>query len=207
MFENVTLELLPIITKIIVILIVGVVIGKSVKKLFSKLLKKINIDYFISEKFRVSHIISTLIEWSIYVMFLQILFKEMGIIVISDIFGIIVDYLPNLIESVVVITIALVIVQFLKGYMHKYEFEHKEYFISIATFFILYIAIATIMSILGINSFLIDTALLLIAFGSGIIIIISLGMGLRSIMVNRFEWIQPYIKRWVINVRKNSGNN
>lgn len=185
-----------IVLKVAVLLVIGIILGKLLGKIFSNLLKRIKIDFYVSQRFRISHIISTLAEWCIYVLFLKLIFDMLEIKLIATFLGNVVLFLPNLIEAVIIITIGLVVSKFVRSYLEPSEFEYKDVTKNVVSFFISYIAIATALSVIGIDTFLIDMSMLIVTIGAGISIVIAIGFGFRDIMIEQTKWIIPYVKRW-----------
>ncbi|MCK5474025.1 MAG: hypothetical protein KAI53_01350 [Candidatus Aenigmarchaeota archaeon] len=164
--------------------IVGYAIGKLLASLVNRVLKEANIDSYLKSKehvnFKLSSILSTVVKWVVYLVFLQQAATLLGVAVISAVVNEIIAFVPGIVGAVIVLLVSYAIAMYVK----EDVIGDKELYTSMlgkAVFFlVLYVGIATALPLVSIDAMLINTILLVLVASVGLGLAIALGWGLKD---------------------------
>jgi len=186
---NLTLQatqFLPNIVGAIILLVVGLVIGKIVGRLAREVLERIRLDYYISETekpaIKLSEIFALITRWWIYLAFITAALSRevLGITSLSLWISEINTFIPRIIGAAAIIIVGYVIAEYIKNHLKSTKSLYAIITGKIFFFFVLYVAIALALPILGVPATLVNNILLVIIGSLGIGVAIAMGLGLKD---------------------------
>jgi len=183
---NSTLVFLPNIIGAIILLVIGLVLGKIIGRVVKEVLERIKLDYYVTETEKpiisLSGIFALITRWWIYLAFVSAaLSKEvLGIPTLAAWMTQISLFIPKIIGAAVIVVVGYVIAEYIRSQMKKMQEIYASLVSKVLFFFIIYVAIALALPILGIPATLVNNILLVIIGSVGIGIAIALGLGLKD---------------------------
>ena len=181
-----TVEFLPNLIFAIILLVIGLVIGKIVGRVVYEVLEKVKLDYFISEKkkpmFKFSHLFAVIGKWWVYLAFITAALSEnvLGVPALSRWVSDINSFIPAIIGAAVILIVGYILAEYIRGHLRATGELYANIVGKILFFFVMYVAIAMALPILGIPTFLINNILLIIIASVGVGLAIALGWGLKD---------------------------
>ncbi len=202
-FKDYTISILPRILNSILLIFLGIIIGKLVGKLVYISLKKLKIDEYLStESFSInfSGITSTFIRWWIYLAFLSAALSKdvLGIQILSDWIMQINNFIPKVIGASIVFLIGLFIGEFIRDQIEYTRATYSKYISRGVFFFIMYVAFAIALDIVGIPTELINSVLLIALASFGLGFAIAFGLGFKDVfsdIAKKYKYQKPKKKR------------
>ena len=179
---NATIEYTPKIFGAVVLLLIGWAIGSVVGRAIKEIIKRMKIDQFLFKGRRplikISSIIPLIISWTIYLVFIQAAIEVLGIQALMIAIGEILNFLPRLIEALIIILAGYGIAEYVRRQIEESDIAFSDLISKVLFFLILYVAIAVSLPLLNIETFLINALLLIIvgSFSAGFAIAIGLGL-------------------------------
>jgi len=177
---------LPKVLLALIALLLGFLIGKLCGWLVKQFLAKIKLDQYIFEKdkfkMKLSDIFSVLTRWIIYLLFILISVRYLGIQEITTLIERAIIFLAGAVEAAVIIIVGYSIAFYIKEkVMHSKTF-YSEIVGNVIFFLIIYVSIAMALPFIGINTDLINWILIVILASFGLGVAIALGLGLKDIV-------------------------
>jgi hypothetical protein len=188
---NATIEFTPKIFGAVVLLLIGWAIGSVVGRAIKEIIRRMKVDEFIFKGrrpvMRISSIIPLIISWSIYLLFIQAAIEVLGIQALMVAVGEILNFLPRIIEALVIILAGYGIAEYVRRQIEESDVAFSDLISKILFFLILYVAVAISLPLLNIETFLINALLLIVvgSFGAGLAI--AMGLGLKDEMRATFK--------------------
>ncbi|HLD19515.1 MAG TPA: hypothetical protein VJB90_05925 [Candidatus Nanoarchaeia archaeon] len=185
-FANVwgsTVGILPNIVAAVLILIVGFIAGKVVGAALEEILARTKVDDYVKVKkaeFQISHVVTLIIKWVIYLVFIQQATAALGITVISAFVGEIVSFVPSALTAVIVVAAGYAVARYIEGLISDSDFQYAHLMSRVFFFMIIYIAIALALPKVGLDAGLVNSILLIIVASIGFGFAIALGLGLKD---------------------------
>lgn len=179
---NATIEYTPKIFGAVVLLLIGWAIGSVVGRAIKEIIKRMKIDQFLFKGRRplikISSIIPLIVSWTIYLVFIQAAIEVLGIQALMMAIGEILNFLPRLIEALIIILAGYGIAEYVRRQIEESDIAFSDLISKVLFFLILYVAIAISLPLLNIETFLINALLLIIvgSFSAGFAIAIGLGL-------------------------------
>ncbi|MFW5847068.1 MAG: hypothetical protein ACOCUU_02815 [Nanoarchaeota archaeon] len=121
----------------ILILVLGIFIGKFISIFLKKIFSKLDIQKHI--KGSLVDLIIVVIRWAIYLVFLHIALKQLGIPLINSLFGSALITIPAVIASIALLSIGFAVAIFLKSIVVETSPKKGELFSNILFYFVLYL--------------------------------------------------------------------
>jgi len=177
---------IPHVVSAIILLVIGLVVGKIVGKIVKQVLDRMNVDQYITEGKKpvvsLSDIFSVIIRWWIYLTFITAALSEdiLGIRVLSNWMASINEFIPSVIGAAIIIVVGYVLGEYIKDQIKKTETIYANIVGKITFFFIVYVAVAVALPVLGVSAGLVNSILLVIIGSIGLGIAIALGLGLKG---------------------------
>lgn len=188
------MSVLPNLIGAVVLLIVGWIVAKLVSMALKKILETIQFDKFTTKivqkssldldffKINPSSVISKFVYWMILLLFFISASDTLGMNVVSESIGSLINYLPQLFSAIILFVIGLYIAGFVRNFIRT-AFESLKLsagkLLSEIAFYIILVIIGTA----GLNQAGIDTTILTanisIIFG-GLLLAFAIGFGLSS---------------------------
>ncbi len=179
-----TFSFLPNLLAAIILLVIGLVLGKVIGRVVYELLDRIKLDFYISETKKpvvsVEGLFSAISRWWIYLAFITAAVGVLQIAELTQWVRTILGFIPNIIGAAIVMVVGYVMAEYIRGHIGA---PGKLYAIltgKILFFFVIYVAIAIALPILGISATLVNNILLVIIGSVGLGVAIALGLGLKD---------------------------
>ena len=176
----------PNVISAIILLLIGLVVGKIVGRITKQALDKLNIDKYIFETkkptFSVSSLFTIIIKWWIYLAFISAAFSKeiLGISTLADWVTTLNAFIPRIIGAAIIIVVGYILAEYIKDQIKKTETIYAGIVGKVTMFFIVYVAIAIALPVLGIPATLVNSILLVIVASLGVGMAIALGLGLKK---------------------------
>ena len=181
----------------LILLIIGLFVGKLVGKAVKHILQRAKLDYYVSEtaKPRVSltDIFALITRWWIYLAFISAAIDVLQIPTLSGWIVRITTFIPSIIGAALIIIVAYVIAEYIKEQVKKGETIYSNIVGKLIFFFIMYVAVAIALPVLGVPSGLVSNILLVIVASVGLGLAIALGLGLKDAVS---DISKNYIKKY-----------
>jgi len=176
----------------LILLIIGLFVGKLVGKAVKHILQRAKLDYYVSEtaKPRVSltDIFALITRWWIYLAFISAAIPTLSGWIVR-----ITTFIPSIIGAALIIIVAYVIAEYIKEQVKKGETIYSNIVGKLIFFFIMYVAVAIALPVLGVPSGLVSNILLVIVASVGLGLAIALGLGLKDAVS---DISKNYIKKY-----------
>lgn len=186
-FTNTVIDFLPKIAGALILLLIGWLIGLVVGRVIKELLRRLKVDEYVARGkrpvFRLSDIFSVIATWSIYLVFLQAAVDTLGIVALSLFLQGILAFIPGLIKAIMVVIIGYALAEYVRQNVEASKVTYSGLIGRVLFFLTIYIAIAMALPLVGIDPFLVNALLLIIAGSVGIGLAIAIGFGLKNDIV------------------------
>lgn len=176
----------PNIISAVILLVLGLIVGKVVGRITKQALDKLNIDKYIFETkkptFSVSTMFTIIVKWWIYLAFIAAAFSKeiLGITTLAEWVGTLNTFIPRIIGAALMIVVGYVLAEYIKDQIKKSDTIYANIVGKVTMFFIVYVAIALALPILGIPATLVNSILLVIIGSLGVGMAIALGLGMKK---------------------------
>lgn len=192
-----TVAFIPNLIGAIILLVIGLVVGKIVGRVVKEVLERIRLDYYITEKDKpaisISNIFGLVIRWWIYLAFIASAVQILGIHALSLWVTRTVDFIPNIIGATVILVAGYLLAEYIKVHMNKMKSIYAALVGKVLFFFVIYVAIAIALPILGISATLVNNIMIVIVASLGLGLAIALGLGLKDAVS---EISKKWVKKW-----------
>lgn len=182
------LYILPSLVSVAVILLVGLVVGKIAGRIVKEVLEKSKLDYYVTEEKRpavsLSSVFSLAARWWVYFVFVGQAVAVSNLRVLEDSFRLIANFIPSVIGAAAILVSGYVLGEYLRSHIRKANRVYAEVVGKVLLFFILYVAIALSLAVLGVPSRIVDIVLIVIVGSIGIGVAIALGFGLKDVVAD-----------------------
>ncbi len=179
-----TVAYIPNLVGALILLIIGLVLGKVIGRVTKEVLDKLKVDYYVHETKKpvisLSSLFSLILRWWVYMAFIVAAVAVLRIPELTSWTVQIRDIIPGIIGASIVVVVGYVIAEYIRSQLSKMNRFYAEVVGKVLLFFILYVAIATALPILGITAPLVNNILLIIVASLGLAIAIALGLGLKD---------------------------
>jgi uncharacterized protein YacL len=175
---------LPKIAVAVVLLLIGWIIGWVVIKVSKKVLELVKIDSYISHEgkshVQLSKILPVVFSWFIYLAFIQAAVEALGIQSLVNVVGTVMSFIPGLVGAILVIVAGYAIGEYVRRQIEGVKVMYSDIIARGVFFLVLYIAVATALPLVQIDSSLINNILLVIIGSVGAGFAIAMGLGLKD---------------------------
>lgn len=193
-FNSVAQEIvfyLPKVVAALIILIIGWIVGKAAGRLAAGLLDRMGVDDAVEKTFlgdmikragmTVRGVFDALVRWFIYIIFIVAAINVLDIPALTLLLSQFVLYLPQLIVGILVLVVGLILVNFIMNWIGRELVSNRVAFadmitIALKAFFSLVIIILALDQML-IDTTIIYTFLVPIAWGIGVGLALAVGIG------------------------------
>ena len=121
----------------LVILIIGIILGKVVKRILIKSAEKASLRREIKASF--IELLFTVIQWSIYILFINFALKKLEIPEITNWLTSILVTIPALVGSIILIVIGFTIAAYLRSLIEESKIIHYKVLSLIIFYFVIYV--------------------------------------------------------------------
>ncbi len=181
-----TVGFLPNLISAVILLVIGLVVGKIVSRVVKEVLIRVKLDYYVSESkkpvYSLADIFSLVTRWWIYLAFITAALSRevLGITYLATWVAEINAFIPRIIGASVILVVAFVLAEYIKSHIKKTNSLWGAVVGKVLFFFVMYVAIALALPILGVSSTLVNNILLVIIGSVGLGVAIALGLGLKD---------------------------
>ena len=197
-FTNTVINFLPNLAGAMILLLIGWLVGLVLGRVTKEILKRVRVDEYIAREkkpaFRLSNIFSVIVSWSIYLVFIQASVDTLGIAALSLFLQGILSFIPGLVKAIIVVVVGYGLAEYVRHQVESSGVTYSKLMGRILFFLIIYIAIAMALPLVGIDPFLINALLLVIAGSVGIGLAIAIGFGLRDDVIKVVKKYQKKLK-------------
>ena len=183
---NAAIEFAPKALAATILLAIGWAIGSVLGRIIREVVRRTKIDEYIFGKrrpiVRIGNVLAVIVSWSIYLLFIQAAVDMLGVRVLVTAFGQVLAFLPKLIEAIIILIAGYGIAEYVRNQIEESKMEYAGILSNLAFFIIVYVAIATALPLLDIETFLINSLLLIAAGSLGAGFAIAIGLGLKDEM-------------------------
>lgn len=194
---NSALSYLPNIAVAIILLLIGWLIGWVVSKVSRKILDLVKIDHYIAHEgkvhFSLRQILPIVFSWYVYFIFITAAVDALSIPALTQAMGNIRDFIPGLIGAIFVIIAGYAIGEYVRRRVESADVMYSDVIGKGLFFLVMYIAVATALPLVNIDSTLISNILLVIIGSAGAGMAIALGLGLKDEVAGMAK---KYAKKW-----------
>jgi len=178
------IKFLPNLLGAVVLLAIGWLIGSVVGRIVKEIVRRLKLDDLVFKNkkpvFKLSDIFSLIFSWSIYILFIQSAFEVLGIPVLVETLGAILAFIPGLIKAIIIVIAGYAIAEYVRGKIERSKIMYCELIGKAIFFLIMYVAIATALPSIGIDTSLINTILIILVASFGLGMAIAIGLGLKD---------------------------
>lgn len=175
---------LPNIAVAVVLLLIGWIVGWVVIKVTKKVLNIVKIDQYLQHNgknhFSLDRILPVVFAWFIYLAFIQAAVEALGIESLVTVVGLVLGFIPGLVGAILVIVAGYAIGEYVRRHVEDSKVMYSDLIAKGLFFLVLYIAIATALPLVEIDSTLISNILLVIIASAGAGMAIAIGLGLKD---------------------------
>ena len=186
-FTNTVINFLPNLAGAMILLLIGWLVGLVLGRVTKEILRRLKVDEYIARGkkpvFRLSDIFSVIVTWSIYLVFIQASVDTLGIAALSSFLQGILSFILGLVKAIIVVVVGYGLAEYVRHQVESSGVTYSELMGRILFFLIIYIAIAMALPLVGIDPFLVNALLLVIAGSVGVGLAIAIGFGLREDVV------------------------
>jgi Mechanosensitive ion channel, conserved TM helix len=193
-FNSVAQEIvfyLPRVVAALIILIIGWIVGKAAGRLAAGLLDRMGVDDAVEKTFlgdmikragmTVRGVFDALVRWFIYIIFIVAAINVLDIPALTLLLSRFVLYLPQLIVGILVLVVGLILVNFIMNWIGRELVSNRVAFADIITI-ALKAFFSLVIIILALDQMLIDTTIIYtflvpIAWGIGVGLALAVGIG------------------------------
>lgn len=174
---------LPNVVSAIILLAIGLIVGKIAGRVVKQVLDQAKIDSYISENKKpivsVSTMLSLIVKWWVYLAFITAASDVLRIIALADWVATINAFIPRIIGASIIIFAGYALGEYIKEQIKKTETIYANIVGKVTLFFIVYMAVAMALPVLGISATLVNSIMLIIVGSMGVGLAIALGLGLK----------------------------
>ncbi len=201
--KNYTLAFIPRIIDSLLIIFLGIIIGKIIGKIIYIFLKKIKVDEYMSTDYftiNFSGIVSTFIRWWIYLAFLSAALSKdvLGIEMLANWIMEINNFIPKIVGASIVFLAGLLIGEYIRDQIEYTKTMFSSTISKVVFFFIIYVAFAISLDMVGIPTGLINSILLITLGSVGLGVAIAFGLGFKDVFAEfakRYKHKNPRKKK------------
>jgi hypothetical protein len=170
------------VAKATIIILIGWVLGKVLGTLIKRALEAIKIDkYFkIEEGVKLSSIVSVVVTWIIYLVFIQTSLDQLGIVILTQYFGQVVDLIQSLLGAGLILIVGYFIAKHGQNYFSRKKHEYAKIVSQLVFFFTMVISLSIALEVVGLSTTLINNIILIMVASVGLGMAIAIGLGLKD---------------------------
>ena len=181
-----TVNFMPNLVGALILLAIGWVVGTIVGRITREILRRLKVDEYITRSrrpfFRVSDIFKVIVEWSIYLAFIQAAVGVLGIGPLESFFEGILAFIPGLIKAIITIIVGYAIANYVSSKIKESKVSYSDLLGNALFFLIVYVSVALALPSIGIDPFIVNAILLVILGTVGIGLAIAIGLGLKDVV-------------------------
>ncbi|MEM7813561.1 MAG: hypothetical protein QW548_01530 [Candidatus Aenigmatarchaeota archaeon] len=179
---------LPNLVAAIILLVIGLVVGKIVGRVVKELLVRVKLDYYVMETHKppvsLSDLLATVTRWWIYISFIAAALSMdiLGIPIAAAWVSQLVAFIPSIVGAALVVVVAYLIGEYILGLFKAPGRGYGAIAGKLLFFFIMYVAVALALPMLGIDATLVNWVMLAIIVSTGLAFALAVGLGARPVV-------------------------
>ena len=179
---------LPNLIGAIILLIIGLVVGKIVGRVVKEVLVRIKLDYYITETHKppvsFSDMLAMVTRWWIYLAFIMAALSQdvLGVPALAAWVAQVAAFVPNIIGAALIVVVGYLLGEYILVQFKKPGRGYAALAGKLLFFFILYVAVAMALPVLGINAMLVNAIMLTIIVSVGAAFALAVGLGARNVV-------------------------
>jgi len=187
-FATQVANFVPNVISAIILLVIGLVVGKIAGRVTKEVVVRSRVEKYITEgrKLPVSlaDILSVIVRWWIYLAFITAALSRevLGIPTLAEWIARINAFIPNVVGAVVIMVVGYAIGEYIRQQIERSATLHAGIVARVVYFFILYVAVAMALPVLGIPATLVNAILLAIVGSISLGLAIAIGLGLKDVI-------------------------
>ncbi len=193
---------IPNVISAIILLLIGLVVGKVIGRIVHEIIKRAKIERYLTEgrklPVNLADIFSTIARWWVYLAFISAALSEevLGIPTLAAWMREINAFIPRVVGATIIIVVGYALGEYVKNQMKRTETLYADLIAKLTFFFIMYVAIAMALPMLGIPATLVNAILLVIIGSIGLGFAIALGLGLKdAIATLAMQYVPAKVKK------------
>lgn len=178
---------LPNLFYAVILLVIGLVVGKIVGRIVKEILVKAKVDYYVHETHKppisLADLFSVIARWWIYLAFITTALSAdiLGLPTLAAWVDSIAAFVPNIVGAAIIVISGYIIGEWIKIQMSKTNRGYSILTGKVLFFFILYVAVALALPVLGISAALVNSIMLTIIIAVGAAFALAIGLGGREV--------------------------
>jgi hypothetical protein len=189
---------IPNIVSAVILLVIGLVVGKVLGKITREAIVRMKLEKYLTEgrklPISIADVFSVIVRWWVYLAFITAALSEnvLGIPALATWMSEINAFIPNVVGAVIIIIVGYILGEYIRDQITRSETLYATIVAKVTFFFIMYVAIAMALPILGIPAVLVNSILLVIIGSIGLGMAIAIGLGLKDVIaeISR-EYLKP----------------
>ncbi len=181
-----TVAFLPNLVAAIILLVIGLVVGKIVGRVLKEVLLRLKVDYYVSETHKpaisLADLFGVIGRWWVYLAFITAALSTevLGVPSLAAWMATINAFIPNIVGATVIVVAGYVVGEYVKTQLTKHDKHYSTLTAKLLFFFILFVAVAIALPILGVSAVLVNNILLAIVGAVAVAFAIAFGLGARD---------------------------
>lgn len=179
---------LPNLVAAIILLVIGLVVGKIVSRVVKELLVRVKLDYYITETHKppisFSDLFALVTRWWIYLAFIVAALSQdvLGVPALAAWMAQVTAFIPNIIGAALIVVVGYLLGEYILGQFKKTGRGYGALAGKMLFFFVMYVAIALALPMLGIDATLVNFVMLTIIVSAGLAFALAVGLGGRNVV-------------------------
>lgn len=194
-FLSSAIEFFPNLVASVILLAIGWIIGAIVGRIAKELLMRFKVDQYLSKRgpnIKISDIFPIIFEWIVYLVFIQAAVEALGVTALVDFVGMVIGFIPGLVEAVIVVIVGYVLAEYVKKEVEKSKIAYSNFMAAVMFWLLVYVAMALALPLVGIDATLVNNMLLIVVGAVGVGVAIALGLGLKELVA---AWAKMQTKK------------
>ncbi len=184
-FMNSVIATLPGLAASLILLVIGWAIGTIVGRITKEIMVRIKLDQYLMKRghmIKLSDIFPLIIQWVIYLVFIQAAVEALGLVALTEFVGMVVNFIPGLLGAIIVVIVGYALAGYVQTEVEKSKITYSNIMAKLIFWLMIYVSFAIALPLIGIDATAINY-LLLISVGSiGVGLAIAIGLGLKDVV-------------------------
>lgn len=184
-FMNSVIATLPGLAASLILLVIGWAIGTIVGRITKEIMVRIKLDQYLMKRghmIKLSDIFPLIIQWVIYLVFIQAAVEALGLVALTEFVGMVVNFIPGLLGAIIVVIVGYALAGYVQNEVEKSKITYSNIMAKLIFWLMIYVSFAIALPLIGIDATAINY-LLLISVGSiGVGLAIAIGLGLKDVV-------------------------
>lgn len=184
-FMDSVIATLPGLAASMILLVIGWAIGTIIGRIAKEIMVRIKLDQYLLKRghlIKLSDIFPLIIQWIIYLVFIQAAVEALGLVALTEFVGMVVNFIPGLLGAIIVVIVGYALAGYVQNEVEKSKITYSNIMAKLIFWLMIYVSFAIALPLVGIDATAINY-LLLISVGSiGVGLAIAIGLGLKDVI-------------------------